>query len=107
MPPRLTFNANRSVFHAHSKAAPFGPSPALSMRRRRDEKGARGTAMTEQMRIHTDILEPTLAGTSALDDAELVLVKPGVVSYRCKVFRALLRSEERRVGKECRSRWWQ
>ena len=46
--------------------------------------------MTEQMRIHTDILEPTLAGTSALDDAELVLVKPGVVSYRCKVFRALL-----------------
>ena len=56
--------------------------------------------MTEQMRIFSDIQEPTLAGTSAVDDAELVQVKPGVVSYRCKVFRALLylASESQHAG---------
>lgn len=54
----------------------------------------------QQMRIHTEILEPTLAGTSAMDDGELVQLKPGVVTYRCKVFRALLKvaSESQHSG---------
>ncbi len=46
--------------------------------------------MMDQMRIHTEILEATLAGTSALDEGELIQLKPGIVTYRCKVFRALL-----------------
>ena len=56
--------------------------------------------MMDQMRIHTEILEATLAGTSALDEGELIQLKPGIVTYRCKVFRALLeiRSESQHSG---------
>jgi len=54
-------------------------------------------------------LAPLIEASSALDEAWSTLLENGQLTVvdpvRPLVLAALARSEERRVGKECRSRW--
>ena len=46
-----------------------------------------------------------MAGLAISEEEAKKLVKASFINMATNVFEILLRSEERRVGKECRSRW--
>src|SRR5207248_9585295 len=68
---------------------------AKSLAQRRDDRFANATAMREALR--SGDVEATVANAPTL-------VAPSGSNYRSAS--TVARSEERRVGKECRWRWW-
>src|SRR5690554_994219 len=88
-----------------TRLAPRARSPVLLVEEGAQRLGAAGVAQLAQ-RLGLDLADPLAGDVELLADLLEGVVGVHVDAEAHAQHLGLARSEERRVGKECRSRWW-
>src|SRR3712207_9544382 len=91
-----------------AETAPDGPSPVLGTAQRFIESAAIAVATSTGLYLVGWVYTDAYFGRMSIEVTSLDLAPPFIALQSAHVLEALLeypRSEERRVGKECRSRW--